>query len=190
MRPKELPEGSLPVYKGKIHTMWEWPQELYDGSVATFEAISRPDSVDVIAMVGDRFVLQYQEQPHRPGFLSLPGGRVDPTDPSLLEAAKRELREETGLVSENWSHWYTYRPLGKTFIWQAHVYVARACTERAQQQLDAGERVENKLITFDDLLDLDREESFRSIHLKLRFAQAKYDVEMKFEMERLFFGRR
>ncbi len=38
----------------------------------------------------------------RIGFIDYPGGRVDAEDESELEAAKRELREETGLVFKNW----------------------------------------------------------------------------------------
>jgi 8-oxo-dGTP pyrophosphatase MutT (NUDIX family) len=36
----------------------------------------------------------------RPGWWNLPSGRIEPQDGSLEEAARRELREETGLTAE------------------------------------------------------------------------------------------
>ena len=37
-----------------------------------------------------------------PNIWEFPGGRINPTDNSLLEGAKREFQEETGIEGNNW----------------------------------------------------------------------------------------
>lgn len=46
-----------------------------------------------------RYVLLRRRKPPYAGFWNLPGGKVEPEDGTLEEAAARELREETGLVA-------------------------------------------------------------------------------------------
>jgi hypothetical protein len=87
------PEATL-VFKGEIFEVWQWQQTMFDGTTATFERIWRSPSVEVIAVVGDKIVVEHQDQPDRKGIVSLVSGRADQgTD--MLEA-KRELLEETG----------------------------------------------------------------------------------------------
>ena len=47
-----LPENAKLVFKGIIHDIYQWEQEMFDGSKATFERIRRPDTTAVIAVVG------------------------------------------------------------------------------------------------------------------------------------------
>ncbi len=53
------------VFKGKIHDMLQWRQRMFDGSYATFEKIRRPDTSEIVAIVGDRILVQFQRQPQR-----------------------------------------------------------------------------------------------------------------------------
>lgn len=57
--------------------------------------ISREGSVTVIPVVGDKILINFEEQPSKPPFFGTPGGRVDEGE-DFEEAAKRELLEETG----------------------------------------------------------------------------------------------
>ena len=52
-----------------------------------------PVSVKAALRCGDRWVLLRNDR----GEWELPGGRVDPTDPTLVDVVRRECREELGL---------------------------------------------------------------------------------------------
>lgn len=156
-----LPKGAKRVFRGKIFTIYQWPQRMYDGTRETFEMLTRPDTVEVIAVVGNRIVLQFQRQPHRPeGFLSLPGGRVDPGE-TPLAAAKRELLEETGYASRDWCVWKRLQPAFK-IVWTDHFFIARDCRRIAEPHLDAGEKIKLTLIALDEFLRLADNPRFRS----------------------------
>lgn len=154
----KIPPQAKRVFQGVIFEVYQWEQELFDGSKATFEMLKRPDTVEVIAVVGDKILLQEQEQPNVAPFLSLPGGRVDAGE-EPLDAAKRELLEETGYVSDDWKHWLSFEPYQK-MEWTIHWYIARDAKKVQETHLDAGEKITTQLITFDDLVALSEYDRF------------------------------
>ena len=91
----EFPNNSKLVFKGVLFDIYQWKQKMYDGSFETFERIFRKPSVNIIATVDKKIMVLVQEQPTKPLFLSLPGGRNENRE-TVLKTAKRELLEETG----------------------------------------------------------------------------------------------
>ncbi len=182
-----LPSNAQLVFKGKIFEAWQWEQKLFDGSVAIFERVWRPDSVTIIPVVGKRFLIQTQEQPHRPApFLSFPGGICDEgEDPT--STARRELREESGYVSDDWELWKTFGPSEKV-IHIHHVFVARDCKRVEEPRLEPGERITDKLISFDEMLLLADDPAFRHNDLRESFVRARYEERARAELFRLLFG--
>lgn len=154
-----LPSSAKRVFKGKIFEVWQWEQEMFDGSIETFEKLKRANTALVIPIVGGKILIQEQEQPDKPGpFLSLPGGRLEEgEDP--LKGAKRELLEETGYMSDDWQLWKELTPFTKT-VWTVYIYIARNCHKGGGQQLDAGEKIKIKFIGFEDFLLLSEDETF------------------------------
>ena len=59
--------------------------------------------VNVIALTPERHLVMIEQYRHGSGTveLEIPGGMMDPTDATPVEAALRELREETGYAGEN-----------------------------------------------------------------------------------------
>src|ERR1700739_4821656 len=110
---KPLPADAKMVFKGELFEVWQWGQKMFDGSIATFERLKRQNTVQVVAVVDGKMLIQEQEQPDSAHpFISLPGGRCDEGEDEL-EAAKRELLEETGYVSGDWAVWKEDNPVGK-----------------------------------------------------------------------------
>lgn len=134
-----IPASAKRVFKGEIFEVYQWEQELYDGSKAVFERIKRDDTIQVIAVHGGRIVILEEEQPDRPLGLNIIGGRVDSGE-SPFDAARRELKEETGLESDDWELWRKYKPVSK-IEWDIYIYIARNCRKTSGQKLDPGERI-------------------------------------------------
>lgn len=134
------PKHAKVAYEGTIFKVYAWPQELFDGTTATFEAVARQATTTVIAEMNGEIIYSLQEQPGKPPFVSLFGGRVEwGEDP--LEGAKRELLEESGLESDDWELLFETQ-LGGKIDWASYYYIARNCRKVADIHLDAGEKIE------------------------------------------------
>jgi ADP-ribose pyrophosphatase YjhB (NUDIX family) len=149
-RARLIPENATRVFRGQIFDVYQWPQKMYDGSDATFEMLRRPDTIQVIGIKDGKVVMVNDEQPHRGPELTFPGGRADETDPSWLDAAQREMREETGYSFKNWrliSVRQSAQKIEHFVVW----YLATDVTSQQAQQLDAGEKITVEEIGFSEL---------------------------------------
>lgn len=144
-----VPENAALAFEGVRCRIYQWPQKMYDGSIATFEKIVRIPASTVIAVVDGKILIQEQEQPHREPFLSLSGGHADFWEEKLLDVAKRELLEESGLISEDWE---LVTDLSKRdfYIFEHHLYIARSCKKVAEPHLDNGEKITNKFVSLEE----------------------------------------
>jgi len=182
-----IPSHAKCVFKGKIFEVWQWEQKLYDSSTKTFERLKRPDTVQVVTVVGDKILILEETQPDKSTpFLTLPGGRVDPGEDPLT-AAKRELHEETGYSAQDWSLWLAHDPVGK-IEWTIYTYIARDSKEDAEPHLDGGERVTAQLVTFDEFLALSNDPRFYDPSLTHEFVIAHYDPAYKETLRKLILG--
>ncbi len=144
-----IPRNAKRVFKGVIFDVYQWPQKMFDDSVATFEKIRRPDTVLVIPVTpGQKFVLIKQDQPNEKNFVGLPGGRVE-KDESPAQAAKRELFDETGFKSSSWSLWHEIVHGGHV-CYTIHIYLAKNCVKVSEPNPDAGEKIEVQLLSYDE----------------------------------------
>jgi ADP-ribose pyrophosphatase len=90
---------------------------------------------------GDVVLVRQYRYPGKLVSLELPGGVIDPGE-APLEAAKRELLEETGYVSDEWIEAGTMLPNPARQANRLHVFVARNARCVAGQALDASEEIE------------------------------------------------
>ncbi len=147
-----IPEGATKVFTGQIFDVYQWEQELFDGSKATFEKLGRVDTVEVLATSGDQVYYARQSQPQQKNYIGLFGGRIDAGE-TPQQAAVRELREEAGMQSSDWELYKSYRPYNK-MEWQVHVFIARDCQVVGDQALDAGEQIEMAHAGFEEFLSI------------------------------------
>jgi len=183
----QMPPKAQRVFKGEIFEVWQWEQEMFDGTVATFEKIKRPDTAQVIPVIGDKILIQVQEQPDRDSpFPSIPGGRCDEGE-TPLEAAKRELLEETGYASNDWILWKKQQPYSK-IVWTVHTFIARGCKYKQPPQLDAGEKIKTRFVSFDELLELADNSKFYDKELIAAFTRARFDPKEREAFKAHLFG--
>src|SRR3989344_5268859 len=91
-----MPKSAKRVFKGVVFDVYQWQQQMFDGTYETFEKIKRVDTVIVLPVTKEgKIILTKQQQPNGKPFTRVAGGRVDEGE-GVLAAAKRELLEETG----------------------------------------------------------------------------------------------
>lgn len=101
-----------------------------------------PDWVDVVALTsgGEIVLVEQYRHPVRQVRLEFPAGAIEPDEPPLA-AARRELREETGFVSDRWQR------LGSAWVHpdvqsnRIHSFLALDARRIADQALDQGEMI-------------------------------------------------
>jgi 8-oxo-dGTP pyrophosphatase MutT (NUDIX family) len=87
------------IYKTKIFTIFEEEKNGHD-----VVRIDSPDWVNIIAFNENDDILFIKQYRHgtQEETLEIPGGLIDKTDETPLDAAKRELLEETGYSASKW----------------------------------------------------------------------------------------
>jgi ADP-ribose pyrophosphatase len=97
---KEKTLGSKTIYEGRVINLTIQTVELPNGKQATREVVLHPGAVTVLAITDEDKILlvrQYRKAPDRV-MLETPAGKLEKgEDP--LDAAKRELEEETGYTA-------------------------------------------------------------------------------------------
>jgi ADP-ribose pyrophosphatase len=186
-RPKSkqpLPENAQKVFSGVMFDVYQWEQEMFDGTKETFEKLKRPDRVTVFAILDDgKIILTKQEQPGKEPFIGAAGGRVDPGE-DILEAAKRELLEETGYEADEFILWKSLQPIGK-IEWAVYVFVARKLKKTSELSLGAGEKIEVMAVDFDEFTKIALQENFYEQEVYRDIVEAMFnDVKMN-ELKKL-----
>ena len=92
------------VFEGKI---WDIARESfeYNGGTLVREFVKHPGAVAVLAVDDQQRVLLIRQYRHpvRSYLWEIPAGLLDVPGENRLDAAKRELMEETGYVAESWT---------------------------------------------------------------------------------------
>ena len=182
-----IPPHAKCVFKGVLFDTYQWEQEMFDDTKATFEKLKRPDTVTVFAVLPDgKILLTEQEQPGKEPFIGATGGRVDEGE-DILAAAKRELLEESGYEAEEFILWNAYQPTSK-IDWVVYIFIAKGLKKVADLHLDAGEKIKLYPVTFDKLVDIatnDRKNFYEKEVVEF-FFEAKLDPKKMEELKELF----
>jgi len=134
------------IYSG---TMFDVVVETWDGRER--EVVEHPGSVTIVAIDGrGRFVLVRQfREAARKKVLELPAGVVDDGE-EPLEAARRELAEETGLRGGRWRELRRIHPSPGFLREPVTIFVAEEL-EEGEPDTDDGEEVELVRLTPEEL---------------------------------------
>lgn len=141
-----IPARAKRVFEGMIFDVYQWEQELYDGSKHTFEMLKRTDTVSAVCLVDGKILMLDDEQPHLGRKKTFPGGRVDPEDASIEAAVQREVLEETGYSFGNWRLIRVWQPYTKV-EWFVHLWLAWEVADQTATNHDAGEKIQLDSLT-------------------------------------------
>jgi 8-oxo-dGTP pyrophosphatase MutT (NUDIX family) len=127
-----------------------------DGQViAPYYVLEYPPWVNVLALTPEHNVVLIKQYRHaiRQVILELPGGAQDEQDASVLDAAQRELREETGYVAEDWRETGTFCASPNNHTNMAHCFLAFGARYVTAPQRETTEQIEVVLMSLDEFLE-------------------------------------
>lgn len=179
-----IPKQAKKVFTGEIFDVYQWQQEMYDGSYETFEMLDRANTIQVIPTMDNKVILIDEEQPTIKRGLGVIGGRQDKGE-TALECAKRELLEESGLASDDWELWEENQPLNK-MDWKISRFIARNCKKVAEQKLDVGEKIKVKSVDFDEFIKIATDQKFASKDVSLSILRMHYENKLEDFKNKLF----
>jgi 8-oxo-dGTP pyrophosphatase MutT (NUDIX family) len=134
--------------------------EMPDGRVLSpFYVLECRPWVNVVALTPARQVVLVRQ--YRPGarqvMLELPGGGANPDDPSLLEAIRRELLEETGYGGGEFVELGILRPNSASQTNTVHSFLATNVVPTGDLRPDDAEFLEVVLAPLDEVVALARD---------------------------------
>lgn len=113
------------------------------GEASEFYIFDVPDWINIIALDEDENVVLIEQFRHGTAELTLeiPGGMMDPDDPTPEHAARRELLEETGYEAASWEYLGAVNPNPAIQTNACHTFLARGAVPVQAQQLDSQEDI-------------------------------------------------
>lgn len=98
---EEITLSTEPIFTGKVITLQVDKIQLPNGQTATREIVKHPGAVAVLAIHDNKMIVVEQyRKPLERSQVEIPAGKLDRGE-NPLDAALRELKEETGYTSES-----------------------------------------------------------------------------------------
>ena len=132
------------IYKASIFTVRkERSRSERSGREHEFDILETSDWVNVIAVTaeGNTALIRQYRHGTREVTLEIPGGMVEQNEPPL-EAARRELAEETGFTAERWEQIGVVEPNPAFQTNRTYTFIARGARRTVKPRPDPNEEIE------------------------------------------------
>jgi len=151
--------------------------EVNDGDIFEPYVLECGTWVNVVALTKEREVILEKQYRHGVGqvMLEIPAGIMEAEDEGPLQAAQRELLEETGFTSERFIEIGKVYPNPATHNNLTYSFLALDVEKTGQQSLDETEEIEVSLIPFDELVSMAKEGGLpQALHVSALFFAMAY----------------
>lgn len=142
------------IFDGAIMHIVRDTVSLPNGNTATREVLRHVGAVCIVPVTDDGKV--YMEKQYRYPIDSviteIPAGKLDCAEEDRLSAAKRELREETGLTADEWQDIGLYFGAPAYSDEKITVYLAKGL-HKGEQELDEDEFLDVELVPIEELVE-------------------------------------
>jgi ADP-ribose pyrophosphatase len=168
----ELPDGTTiePVYNYSKHSFSLIVPKTADGRYICVRQYRH--GIDEVTTEFPAGAIEYKDKDSDE---AITYEKIIATEEEAFLAAKRELAEETGYVSDEWRHIFT-TPANPTLSnSEMHIYVASNCRKEVDQELDISEFLNVELLTEDELRKRIFEGDFKQPHHVLAWYLSKDD---------------
>ncbi|MFO0565525.1 MAG: NUDIX hydrolase [Polyangiaceae bacterium] len=147
MKPWRIVESSVLLERKWLAVRQERIELPHGGEIDEFHVIVAPDWTGILALTETGEVVLVEQYRHGAGRVSreLPAGVIDRGE-SPLDAAVRELREETGFEAKDFAPLLTVQTEPSRHTNRAHFFFASGARRVASQNLDASEHIHVVLV--------------------------------------------
>ena len=142
--------------------------EIENGSIIPdFYTVTIPDAAAVVAVTTDNKILLKSEYRYCQNcdLIEVPAGGFEPSEAKMIEegknpeevaliVAKRELKEETGYESSNWTYLGPTVESSSKLTGTMHLFLATDCQKTSSQHLDANENIEVFEVELDEAVNM------------------------------------
>lgn len=125
-------------------------------SIDDFYTITIPDAAAIVAVTEDEKIVLKREYKHATGevLIEVPAGMFEPNETDGLEVAKRELLEETGYTSDNWTYFRDTVESSSKLSNRMYIYLAQNCKKVSGQKLDATEELDVLVVDMEEVIEM------------------------------------
>ena len=150
----EIRKNSEMIYDGTILHVYKDTVTLPNGKEAGRELIRHVGAVGIVPMADDGrvYVERQYRYPLDMVITEIPAGKLDSKAEDRLEAAKRELKEETGITADEWTELGEYYPAAAYTDEKLTLYLARKL-HFGEQKLDDDEFLNIEAVPLNELID-------------------------------------
>lgn len=158
MKDQKLTERTLSskmVYSGPVFDVYSDSVQLYNGAEARRDYLLHRGAVAIVPLDDEGNVIMERQfrYPHRRVMYEIPAGKLEAFDTDPLDAAKRELLEETGVTAKEIISLGAYIPSPAILSEKIQVYLARGLSF-GDTCPDEDEFLEVERIHLDKLTDM------------------------------------